>query len=156
MTTRFDLQQFNLAGLREIRKVRRKIHRYGDPYELFWNEIEAVLRTKPPYLENEWQKLEKDFVIGEVWSQPIGEFYYNHTVHRFSYLYVESSGVAIEEHGHEEPANGGKQMRKMKEWYIFPDGRSELCSKGETHRLVNNYGKPIYVLSIKIGGKGIR
>ena len=51
-------------------------------------------------------------------------------------------------HGHEELANGGKQKRKIKEWYVFPDGRVEVCDKGQLHRLVNDYGMPIYVLSV--------
>ena len=95
-----------------------------------------------------------DVVLGEVWSQPIGEFYYKNTVHRFAYLYVESQGLAIADHGHEEPVHGGEQVRKIKEWYVFPDGRMELCRKDCKHRLVNNYGKPIYVLSVKIGSNG--
>ena len=69
---------------------------------------------------------------------------------------MESEGEAVGMHGHEELANRGKQKRKIKEWYVFPDGHVEFCDKGQMHRLVNNYGMPIYVLSIKSCRNGIR
>lgn len=155
--TRNDLQTFNMACLRKIRKIRRKKYLFSDPYELFWNELEAILRTKHPSQRSEWEKLENNQVIlGEVWSQPIGEFYYNHTVHKFTYLYIGSEDLAIAEHGHEEPANNGKQVKKIKEWYVFPDGTMSMCAKDEKHKLFNHYGEPIYVLSVKISSKGTR
>ena len=49
-----------------------------------------------------------------------------------------------------------KQIRKIKEWYVFPDGTIELCRKDEKHSLVNNFGKPIFVLSIKSYSNGTR
>ena len=80
----------------------------------------------------------------------------SNTVHEFNYLYVETQGLAIAKHGHQAPANGGKQIRKIKEWYVFPDGTIELCRKDEKHSLVNNFGKPIFVLSIKSYSNGTR
>lgn len=157
-STRNHLQTFNLVTLREIRKIRRKNSSFlNDHYNLFWDEIEAILRTKNPSQKNEWQKLDNDDVIlGDVWCQTIGEFYYKHTVHKFTYLYIGSQGLAIDEHGHEEPANNGKQIRKIKEWYIFPDGTMSLCDKDETHKLFNRSENPIYVISVKISSNGNR
>lgn len=150
---RKDLRPFNMARLKEIRKVRG---RRRDSFQSIWDELEMVLKCKHPK-SNEWERMDNDdVVLGEVWSQHIGEFYYKHTVHRFTYLYVESQGLAIGKHGHNEPANGGKQVRKVKEWYIFPDGKIYFCVKDELHKLVNNYGHPIYVLSVKISSNGTR
>ena len=150
---RKDLCPFNMACLKEIRKVRG---RRRDSYQSIWDELEIVLKCKHPK-SNEWVRMKNsDVVLGEVWSQHIGEFYYKHTVHRFTYLYVESQGLAIGKHGHNEPANGGKQVRKVKEWYIFPDGKIYIRPKGEEHQLFNNYGHPIYVLSVKISSNGTR
>ena len=105
---------------------------------------------------------------------------YHHTVHRFAWLYVKDTGEVIGEHGHEEPVNNGKskgkqskgkqtkgkkikgkkikskQTKKFKEWYVFPDGTIAVCPRGKTHRLVNSFGKPIYVLSIKVGSNSTR
>ena len=156
MTTQ-EMKLFNQARLNELRKVRKeneKSYWLEDPYYYFWEELEAILRTKQE--KGSWKKLEGDDVLGDVWEQQIGEYHHRHTVHRFSYLYVESRGIAIAEHGHEEPANRGKQRRKIKEWYVFLDGRIEICKKDEKHRLVNNSGRPIYVLSIKICSNGTR
>ncbi len=143
---------FNMARLKEVRKLRGK----RDSYKSFWDELEIVLKCKNPQ-NNEWERMENDDVIlGEVWSQTIGEFYYKHTVHKFSYLYVKSQGLVIGSHDHNEPANGGKQTRKSKEWYFFPDGTSFLARKGEKHHLINNDDKPIYVISVKISSNGTR
>ena len=87
---------------------------------------------------------------------PIGQFYYKHTVHEFSYLFVASKGLAIRMHGHDKPANRGKQIRKVREYYIFPDGTIYFCRKGQKHQLFNKYDHPIYVLSIKIYSNGTR
>lgn len=73
-------------------------------------------------------------------------------VHKFEYLYVKSEGLVIDYHKHEESIHGGKQIMKIREFYIFPDGKIETCGKDCKHRLVNNYGKPIYVISLKISG----
>lgn len=141
------LQRFSMARLREIREVRGE----HDPYQSFWKELENVLNCKNPH-SNIWVKMEKDeVVVGDVWIQSIGKFYYKHTVHEFSYLYVDSQGTAIGMHGHNEPVNGGRQIKKIKEWYLFPDGTIYFCDKDEQHQLVNQYDHPIYVLSIKIG-----
>ena len=155
---RKDLQPFNLAQLNEIRKIRAENHyRWGDQYETFWKELEIILSMKNYYKNAEWVKMQNDeVVLGDVWSRPIGNFNYRHTVHEFNYLYVETQGLAIAKHGHQAPANGGKQIRKIKEWYVFPDGTIELCRKDEKHSLVNNFGKPIFVLSIKSYSNGTR
>lgn len=107
--------------MKEIRGKKRYAYA-EDPYEPFWNELEDILRTNPCSKKDEWERLDNDgVVLGEVWSQNIGEFYYNHTVHRFSYLYVESEGLAIGEHRNEEPANNGKPI------YVLS---VKICSKG--------------------------
>lgn len=152
--TRKDLKPFDMASLEEIRKLRGEMYSGGDN-RLFWDELETILKRADYSQSDEWERMDNDeVVLGEVWSQPIGEFYYKNTVHKFAYLYVESQGLAIADHGHEEPVHGGKQIRKIKEWYVFPDGRMELCRKDCKHRLVNNYHRPIYVLSVKIGSNG--
>ena len=95
---RKDLQPFNMACLKKIRKLRGK----RDPLKLFWDELEMVLKCNHPKI-NEWERMaNNEIILGEVWSRRIGEFYYKHTVHRFTYLYVESQGLAIAEHGHED------------------------------------------------------
>ena len=152
---RTDLKPFDLARLEEIRELRRGMYRRGGPNKRFWDELETVLKRED-HKNDEWQQMENDFVRGEVWSQSIGEFQYKHTVHKFSYLYVETQGLAIDEHGHEEPVNGGKQVKKVKEWYIFPDGKMVFCDKDKMHSLVNDYGKPIYVLSVKVSSNSTR
>lgn len=147
-----DLRPFNKARLKEIQKVRG----IYDPVQSFWDELEIVLKCKHPK-SNEWERLDNDdVVLGEVWSQSIGQIYYKHTVHKFSYLCVASQGLAIGTHGHNEPANGGKQIRKIKEWYIFPDGMIYFCDKDGEHGLFNKYDHPIYVLSVKICSNGTR
>ena len=151
---RNDLQPFTLERLDEIRKLREEMYCGGDN-RLFWDELESILKRDDYSHSDVWERMENDdVVLGEVWSQPIGDFYYKNTVHKFAYLYVESQGLAIAEHGHEEQVHGGEQIRKIKEWYIFPNGRMELCRKDCTHKLVNNYKKPIYVLSLKISSNG--
>ena len=147
--TRKDLKPFDMARLNEFRKLMSDKYWGQGPNKSFWDELENILHVTPT--SDEWERMDNDeVVLGEVWSQPIGEFYYQHTVHRFAYLYVESQGLVIDEHGHEEPFHARKQIKKVREWYIFPDGTMELCKKGCTHKLVNNYGTPIYVLSLKI------
>ena len=157
---RKDLQPFDMNRLEEIRKLRNEMY-CGGNNKLFWDELEAVITSESYTQSDEWERMDNDdVVLGEVWSQPIGEFYYKNTVHRFAYLYVESQGLVIGEHGHSEQVHEGRMYRRYRrqwaEWYGFPDGRMELCRKYLTHKLVNNFGKPIYVLSIKIGSNGNR
>ncbi len=120
-------------------------------YADFCNELENILRTTKSY---EWhQKPKDDVVLGEAWELRIGEFYHKHTVHKFTYLYAEydpEHEVVIGLHDHKEPFHGGKQIKKVKEWYFFPDGKIEFCNKDQFHQLVNRYRKPIYVLSVKV------
>lgn len=147
-------EKFTVKKLNALREQTKKPYWIEGPMEPFWRELEEILRIDPS--KGRWKKLRGNDITGDVWRCDIGEYRHKHTVHRFSWMYVESSGEVIGEHGHDEPANRGKQKRKIKEWYVFPDGRIEVCLKGETHKLVNNYGKPIYVLSIKAGSNGNR
>lgn len=147
---RNDLQPFNMERVNEIREIRGE----RDSIKSFWNELEIILKNKDP-TKNEWERMDNDEVVkGEVWSHPIGEFYYKNTVHIFSYLYVESQELAIDLHGHYEPANNGKQTRKVKEWYIFSNGKYTFCGKDCKHRLFNRSNGPIYVLSVKVKRRG--
>ena len=145
-------EKFNLKNLKELREKTTKPYWIESPMEPFWRELEEILMNSSQ--KGRWKKLRGE--PGDVWRCDIGEYRHKHTVHRFSWLYVESTGEAVGMHGHEELANGGKQKRKIKEWYVFPDGRVEVCDKGQLHRLVNDYGMPIYVLSIKSGRNGRR
>lgn len=144
-------RKFTEKDLNSIREKTMEPYWLGSPMDCFWEEIRAILRITKP---SSWKKLKGKDIKGNVWQQTIGEYCHKHTVHRFTWLYVNSTGEVISEHGHEEPANGGKQTRRFKEWYIFPDGIIRICDKGETHSLFNNYGEPIYVLSIKVGSNG--
>lgn len=147
---RTDLQSFKKAQLEEIRNLRASMYCGGDN-RLFWDELEGIIKNEDYPETHVWTRLENnEVVIGEVWSHPIGEIYYKNTVHKFAYLYVKTQGLAIREHGHEEIVHNGKQIRKIEEWYVFPDGKMELCRKDEKHKLNNSWRKPIYVLSIKV------
>ena len=146
---RSDLQSMTLAWVEGMRR-RRERTRYGGEHRNFLDELECVLRCQSDYPRRKWTKLEKDeVVLGEVWIQEIGEFHHKHTVHQFSLLYVETRGLAISEHSHYEIVNNGTQKKKVKEWYIWPNGRITFCNKDQMHELVNNYSGPIYVLSVK-------
>lgn len=147
---REDPKPFDMEKLNEIRKLRASMYCGRDNW-LFWKELEAILEDNGSETK-EWTKLEKDdVVLGDVWTQPIGVFYYKNTVHTYSYLYVETpEGLVIDEHGHSELVHDGRDVKKTKEWYIFPDGRMEMCGKDDTHKLRNNFRKPIYVISLKI------
>ena len=96
-----------------------------------------------------------DIILGEVWALPIGYFRYKNTVHKYEYLYIASTGHVIAEHGHEKTVErcSCQQIRKIKEWYIFPNGNMTLCRKDHTHHL-NHHGKPMYVISLKIWNHG--
>lgn len=155
---RKDLQPFDMKRLNEIRKLRKgnKCYFSAGANSSFWDELECILKCNPK--SHMWAKKDNDdIVLGEVWYQRVGEFYYKHTVHKFEYMYVESvesEELVIGWHGHEEEVNHGKQTKKIREFYIFPDGRIEMCGKDCKHRLINNYGKPFYVLSLKICSNG--
>lgn len=152
---RKDLQPFDMKRLNEIRKLRKgdKCYFSAGDNSSFWDELECILKCNPK--SHMWARKDNDgIVLGEVWYQRVGEFYYKHTVHKFEYMYVESEELVIDWHGHEEAANHGKQTKKIREFYIFPDGRIEMCGKDCKHRLINDYGKPIYVLSLKICSNG--
>lgn len=152
---RKDLQPFNMTRLNEIRELRTSNRRYLTKGEnsTFWDELECILKCNPK--SDVWEKKEKDnVVVGEIWCQRIGDFYYKHTVHQYEYMYVGTERLAADFHGNEILVHKGKQVKKVREFYIFPDGKIEMCGKNEKHRLVNNYGKPIYVISLKIMRNG--
>ena len=157
-------RKFTEKDLISIREKTGEPHWIESPLECFWKEIKAILRTteKPA----SWKKLKGKDIYGDVWQQEIGQYMHHHTVHRFAWLYVKDTGEVIGEHGHEEPVNTrknakgkqikSKQTKRFKEWYVFPDGNVIVCPRGKTHRLVNHFGKPIYVLSIKVGSNSTR
>ena len=111
---RKDLQPFDMNRLEEIRKLRSEMY-CGGNNKLFWDELEAVITSESYTQSDEWERMDNDdVVLGEVWSQPIGEFYYKNTVHRFAYLYVESQGLVIGEHGHSEQVHEGRMYRRYR------------------------------------------
>lgn len=149
---RKNLKQFDLKDLGELKQAVYSWYRGKVPNRSFWKELNSVIQTKTKSYK--WIKKPKDkVVLGDVWELRIGEFYHKHTVHKFTCLYAEydpEQEVVIDSHGHQEPFHGGKQIKKVKEWYFFPDGKMEFCNKDKFHQLVNRYGKPIYVLSVKV------
>lgn len=151
---RKDLQPFDMKRLNEIRKLRREDSYFSTgAYSSFWDELECILKCNSK--SHIWARKDNDdTVLGEVWYQRVGEFYYKYTVHKFEYMYVESEDLVINWHGHNEQIHGGKQVKKTREFYIFPDGSIEMCGKDCKHRLINDFGKPIYVLSLKICSNG--
>ncbi len=148
------LKQFDMEALKTTRKTVFKRYKESGCYcgtYSFWRELEQIIRSKSESYE--WIKKPKDMIVlGDVWEYQIGTFNYKHRLHRFAYLYAEydeNQEMVIADHGHKELCNKGTQIKKVKEWYIFPDGRVEYCRKDAMHHLVNNYHEPIYVLSIK-------
>lgn len=145
------LRTFDMDCLNEMRQIMQDRYQSKGPNYSFWNELEAILQFGTE--KQKWIKKPKHgVVLGNVWECSIGGFYYKHTVHQFAYLYAEydpKQKVVIDSHRHQEPFHDGKQVKKIKEWYIFPDGKVEFCDKYEFHKLVNDYGKPIYVISVK-------
>lgn len=154
---REDLRQFDMECLDEMRRIMEDRHGCAGPVKDFLDELKKILSMGT--VSCKWVKKPKEGIVkGDVWECPIGQFYHKRTLHRFAYLYAEydpKQEVVIDSHGHEEkgtdkePFHGGKQVKKVKEWYIFPDGKVEFCDKDELHQLINNYGKPIYVISVK-------
>ncbi len=149
---RNDLKQFDLKELGELKQAVYSLYRGKVPNRSFWKELNSVIQTKTKSYK--WhQKPKDDVVLGEAWELRIGEFYHKHTVHKFTYLYAEydpENEIVIGLHEHKEVFHGVKQIKKVKEWYVFPDGKVEFCNKDKFHQLVNSYGKPIYVLSVKV------
>ncbi len=147
-----DLRHFDMECLNGIRKVLEDRHHGRIPNRHFLNELESILSMVT--VSGEWVKKPKEGIVkGDVWECPIGSFSYNHTVHIFTYLYAEydpNQEVVIDFHGHTEEIHGGKQVKKIKEWYFFPNGEVKSCDKDERHQLINDYGKPIYVISVKV------
>lgn len=104
---------------------------------------------------HEWTKKTDKLVVGSVLEQYLGTVYHKHTKHVFTCLYVGSQGPAIMRHGHTEVYSNGT-VKKTKEFYVFPDGHTEFCGKDMSHELENNSGEPMYVISVKITGRGHR
>lgn len=154
MQQAIDLQPLNLARLNKLRKQRSRDGKCDD-YWRYWSELDYILQTQPSSSLNEWQKLEKMSVVGEVWKQYIGEYRYKHSVHEYILLHVESSGWVITEHAHTKLVNNGHQEKKVSQIYVFlSDGHEEVCGKDQTHSLFNEYDTPLDVLCINISGKG--
>ena len=114
-------------------------------YGTFYNYLKSFSKDIVIYETNKTTS-----ELSDKWYQPIGEFYYKNTIHRFEYLYIASTGLVIDKHRNKEmiTKHGIKQFRKITEWYIFPNGKMELCRKNEEHNLIH-FGKPIYVISVK-------
>ncbi len=151
---RTDLKSFDITQLQTLRKLRSNMY-CGGNNRLFFDELEDII-TRADYNPNTaWERMENNnIVLGEVWTQLIGYYRYKNTVHKYEYLYVlPRDGIIIGEHGHEELVHNGQQIRKITEWYIFPNGKMTLCRKGHTHHL-NHHGKPIYIISLKIWNHG--
>lgn len=151
---RKNLEPLNMARLREYRYEMSKKYNGQGPNNTFWDEIEHLIKRTPKRYD--WEKMESNIVKGEVWSQQIGDFLHKRKIHRYTYMHVESNGLVIAEHGpHWEWRYDQKDGQKISfsEWYIFPNGDMELCPKNGTHQLVNPYGYPFYLISLKIGSK---
>ena len=148
---RSDLKSFDMAQLQMLRELRNNMYCGGDN-RLFFDELEDIIKRTDYNFPPVWERMvNNDIILGEVWSQPIGYFRYKNTVHKYEYLYIASTGLVIAEHGHEKILDrcGNQQVRKIKEWYIFPNGDMKLCKKDHTHRLIH-HGSPMYVISLKI------
>lgn len=147
---RTDLQSFGMAQLQELRKLRSNMHCGGDN-RLFFDELEDIIKRTDINFLPAWERMDNnDIILGEVWTQLIGYYRYKNTVHKYEYMYVlPRNSIVIGEHGHEELVHNGQQIRKIKEWYIFPNGNMTLCRKGHTHYLVH-HGEPMYLISLKI------
>ena len=152
---RTDLKSFDMAQLQILRELRNNMY-CGGNNRLFFDELEDII-TRADYNPNiAWERMENnDIILGEVWTLPIGYFRYKNTVHKYEYLYIASTGHVIAEHGHEKTVErcSCQQIRKIKEWYIFPNGNMTLCRKDHTHHL-NHHGKPMYIISLKIWNHG--
>lgn len=152
---RKNLDPLDIARIREYQYMMTKKYKGRGPNANFWDELEQLVKRTPKRYD--WEKMENnEIVLGEVWSQPIGTFYYKKVQHRYTYMHVEFNGLVIAEHGpHREWRYDEEdgQIISFSEWYIFPDGHMELCPKNGTHQLVNHYGYPFYLISLKIGKK---
>lgn len=148
---RKDLKPFDQNRLKEICTLQKGNAHYFDIGEnsIFFRELECILKCNPK--SSLWFKKDKNkVVLGNVWFQPIGKYYHKRTVHVYEYMYIDSQGLVIDYHFHEKRVNGGNQISKVTEFYIFEDGKIYMCPKDQQHALINTYGKPIYVISLKI------
>ena len=151
------MKTLNLDSIKEIRDLARKKDRN---YFIFVDELEKILKTQK---NGKWLKKPvdvSDVTIDEVWEQNLGTIKYHKTIHTFSCMYVPNQGLAIREHGHNQlvhkDCNG--DIKKTRELYIIYVPSSlvemEFCGKDEKHQLCNNYGCPVYVISVKVTGRG--
>lgn len=149
---RTDLKSFDRKMLSKLMDLRAQMY-CGGNNKLFFYELFNII-NQPDYKPSPiWERMENDdIILGEVWTQLIGYYRYKNNVHKYEYLYVlPRNGIVIGEHGHEKIVErcGVQQIRKIKEWYIFPNGEMSLCRKGHTHHLIH-HGKPMYLISLKI------
>jgi len=144
---RMDLLPLNVARAKALREAS---YRFSKHHEFFWDELESILESEGYELSPYWEELDHPQKVGDVWKQSIGEFQHDKTVHKFTYLYVGTAGLAIDTHGHNKVVHEGSQVKKTSELYVFPNGKVELCRKDEEHKLVNDFGEPIYVLAVKV------
>lgn len=147
---RKDLKSLSKEEVARIRTLREKCY-CGGNNKLFFDELEAILKSEE-YVENdEWEKSEKnDLVIGDVWQQPIGDIRYKNTIHRYTYLWTDSLNVVINYHNYRELSEDGKYVKKGRAWYIFSNGDMDFCRRNGRHRLFNETGEPMYVILLEI------
>ena len=151
------MKTLSLDSVKEIRDLARRKDR---DFFNFVDELEKILKTQKP---GEWFKIPVDVcdvTLDEVWEQNLGTIKYHKTIHTFSCMYVPNLGVAIREHGPTQLVHKDHNgdIKKTRELYIFyvPSSLVEMkfCRKDETHKLFNNYGCPVYVISAKVTGRG--
>lgn len=153
-----EIKTLNLEVVEDIRRLTKRGEK---KYFNFVDELEKIL-TK--HTSTDWNKIPinypEDVVFGEVWEQKLGIIKYHKTVHTFSCMYVPNQGLAISRHGHNQLVHTTQHgdIKKTRELYIFyiPSSLVEMkfCGKDEMHELINNYGEPVYVISVKVTGRG--
>lgn len=142
---------------KSVKDMRNLVKGENLGFENFLYELNNVLKeTYNP----KWEKRQIDeLTLNEVWEQKLGVIKYHKTTHTFSCMYVPNQGVAISKHSHNQLVHNGKNIKKTRELYIFyvPSKILEMkfCRKDETHELCNNYGEPVYVISVKITGRAL-
>lgn len=148
----FQPESYSLTRLREVMKKRSEFESPAGNNRWIFEELINYLMYSAP---RPWVKEEGEEIIGEVWEQYLGTVCYKHKKHIFTCLYVANDGLAVANHGHLEIMPTG-EIKKTREFYVFPNGDIEYCGKDMRHELVNNYGEPIYVISVKATGRGHR
>lgn len=146
----FQPESYSLTRLNEVMKKRSEFKRCAGRNKWIFEELKNYLLYSKP---RPWMKKEGEFIVGEVWEQYLGTVYHKHTKHVYTCLYVASEGLAVSKHGHTEVFTNGT-VKKTKEFYLFSDGKIEFCGKDMSHELTNYSDKPIYVISVKVTGRG--